>query len=190
MGFPAWGGRRIQRQTIIHRSGSKWIMPKQVLPTGSDRRWQDCGFARGGWCGRSFAALSDRGPSRVGFVSGRHDARLLAGELRPTRPLLWVTLSPGQSSDLRGAGPDIRAARLQCPKLAEPDGEAPRRSAAWPFLCDHSGQAAGDCRAPRNAADGERRGLSCLMTRDRITSNCSRPIALPTRENIAALMHL
>jgi hypothetical protein len=79
MGFPAWGGRRIQRQTIIHRSGSKWIMPNQVLPTGSDQRWQDCGFARGGWCGRSFAALSDRGPSRVGFVSGRHDARLLAG---------------------------------------------------------------------------------------------------------------
>jgi hypothetical protein len=33
-------------------------------------------------------------------------------------------------------------------------------------------------------------GLSCLMTSDRITSNCGRPIASPTRENIAALMHL
>ena len=40
----------------------------------------------------------------------------------------------------------------------------------------------GDCRTPRHAASGERAGLSCPLTRNRITSNCGRPTALPMAE--------
>ena len=110
----------------------------------------------------------------AGFGGRRHAVHVLC--FCGARPLLRPLLP--------------RATGLYRAFVAESAREAPRRSAAGPFLRNDSGQAAGDCRAPQNAAAGERRGLSCLMTRDRITSNCSRPIALPTRENIAALMHL
>jgi hypothetical protein len=108
------------------------------------------------------------------FIDDRQESGLEeAGRIH--RP----ALSPRKGLELHGAGRDIRAGRLQCPTLVEPDGEAPRRSAAGPFLCDHSGQAAGDCRAPRNAAAGERRGLSCLMTRDRITQRIAAGLPRP-----------
>ena len=48
----------------------------------------------------------------------------------------------------------------------------------------------GSSPSPRHAAASERGGLSCQMTRNRIASNCRRPIASLPCENAAALMHI
>ena len=86
--------------------------------------------------------------------------RILAG-FRP------VAATAVLSNGNMGCGP--RSGPLERPELAEPDGEAPRRSAARQFLCDDSCQAAGDRRTARHGATVEFWGLCRPMARHRIT---------------------
>jgi hypothetical protein len=80
-------------------------------------------------------------------------------------------LSPRQGFDLHRAGRDLRAAGLKRSGPAEPDDEAPRRSAAGRFLCHDSREAARNCRTPWHETSGQPGGLSRPITRPRIASD-------------------